>query len=203
VNNSRPKVRLSRAIGMPLTPKCVRYFERRPYPPGMHGQKRRKESDYQLRLREKQRLRYQYNVSEKQLRLAYSLAARRPGKAGENLIVLLERRLDAVVLRAGLARTIYQARQLVVHGHIAVDGHKVDKPSYRLAPGQVAEVRERSRGKGPFLAAAAGAYALDGATAPYLDVQRSALRVMLVREPLRSEIPVQCQEQLIVEYYSR
>lgn len=202
MNTPRPKVRLSRAIGMPLTPKCVRYFERRPYPPGMHGQKRRKESDYQLRLREKQRLRYQYNVSEKQLRLAFELAARRPGKAGENLLVLLERRLDALVLRAGLARTIYQARQMVTHGHIAVDGAKVDKPSYRLQPYQVIEVRERSRTKPPFVLAAAGAWAGEK-TAPYLDVQLGALRATLLRLPLRSEIPVICQEQLIVEHYSR
>lgn len=202
MNQSRPKVRLSRAIGMPLTPKCVRYFERRPYPPGMHGQKRRKESDYQLRLREKQRLRYQYNVSEKQLRLAFELAARRPGKAGENLIVLLERRLDALVLRAGLARTIYQARQMVTHGHIAVDGAKVDKPSYRLKPYQVIEVRERSRTRTPFVAAAAGAWAGEK-SAPYLDVQLAALRATVLRLPLRSEIPVICQEQLVVEHYSR
>jgi small subunit ribosomal protein S4 len=203
MNTPRPKVRLSRAIGMPLTPKCVRYFERRPYPPGVHGQKRRKESDFQLRLREKQRLRYQYNVSEKQLRLAYELASRKPGKAGENLIVLLEMRLDAIVLRAGLARTIYQARQMVVHGHITIDGAKVDKPSYRLRTGQVVEVRERSRAKTPFVVAAAGGWAADGPGVPYLDVQRSALRVLLTRHPLRSEIPVRCNEQLIVEHYSR
>jgi small subunit ribosomal protein S4 len=196
-------VRLSRAVGIPLTRKCVRYFERRPYPPGMHGQRRRKTSDYQLRLLEKQRLRYQYNISEKQLRLAFDLAVRRPGKAGENLITLLERRLDAVVLRGGLARTIYQARQLVVHGHLAVDGRKVDKPSYRLRPGQVVEVRMRSREKAPFVLAAAGAQAADGPTPPYLEAQPSALRVALLREPLRSEVPVRCEEQLVVEFYSR
>jgi small subunit ribosomal protein S4 len=90
-----------------------------------------------------------------------------------------------------------------VHGHLSVDGHKVDKPSYRLRPGQVVEVRERSRGKGPFVAAAVGAYTSAGPVPPYLDAQPSALRVGLLREPLRSEVPVPCQEQLIVEYYSR
>jgi small subunit ribosomal protein S4 len=109
VNNSRPKARLSRALGIPLTRKCVKYFERRPFPPGVHGRGRRKASDYQVRLLEKQRLRHQYNVSEAQMRKAYDDAHRGEGKTGENMVALLERRLDATVLRAGLARTIYQA----------------------------------------------------------------------------------------------
>ena len=126
MNNSRPKARLSRALGIPLTRKCVKYFERRPFPPGMHGRGRRKASDYQVRLLEKQRLRHQYNVSEAQLRKAYDDAHRSQGKTGENLVALLESRLDATVQRAGLARTVYQARQLVAHGHFTVDGKKVD-----------------------------------------------------------------------------
>jgi Ribosomal protein S4/S9 N-terminal domain/S4 domain len=124
----RPKVRLSRRVGAPLTPKSQRFFERRPYPPGVHGRRRRNQSDYRLRLQEKQRLRYQYDLREKQLRRTFEEATRRPGKAGENLIELLELRLDAVVLRSGFARTIYQARQMIVHGHFAVDGRKVDGP---------------------------------------------------------------------------
>ena len=202
MNQSRPKVRLSRALGMPLTPKCVKYFERRPYPPGDHGRARRKASDYSVRLLEKQRLRHQYNIGERQLRRTYADALKRPGKSGENLVTLLERRLDAVVLRSGLARTIYQARQLVGHGHITVDGRKVDIPSYRLRPGQTVSVRERSRGIAPFLVAAAGAHT-DGTPPPYLSVALSDLRTTLVREPVRSEVPVLCDEQLVVEYYSR
>ncbi|MGH3716953.1 MAG: 30S ribosomal protein S4, partial [Micromonosporaceae bacterium] len=170
MNQPRPKVRLSRAVGIPLTRKCAKYFERRPYPPGVHGRRRQTDSDYKLRLREKQRLRYQYNVSEKQLRRAFDTAVRMQGKAGDNLINLLERRLDAVVHRAGLARTIYQARQLVAHGHFAVDGQKVDIPSYRLRPGQVVEARERSRHKPPFVLAAAGAHSPDGPIPAYLQV---------------------------------
>ncbi len=154
---SRPKVRLARAVGIPLTPKSSRYFERRPYPPGVHGRRRRNPSDYRLRLLEKQRLRHQYDVRERQLRRTFAEAMRRPGKTGENLIELLERRLDAIVLRAGFARSIYQARQLVGHGHIAVDGVKVDVPSYRIRPGQTIQVREASRDKTPFAVAAAGA----------------------------------------------
>jgi small subunit ribosomal protein S4 len=202
VNNSRPKARLSRALGIPLTPKCVKYFERRPFPPGMHGRGRRKQSDYQVRLLEKQRLRHQYNISEAQMRKAYDDAHRGTGKTGETMVSLLERRLDATVHRAGLARTIYQARQLVAHGHFTVDGKKVDRPSYRLKPGQVVEVRESSRAKPPFQIAATGAH-VGGPTAPYLSTVLAALRTTVIREPQRTEIPVICDEQLVVEFYAR
>jgi small subunit ribosomal protein S4 len=202
VNNSRPKAKLSRALGIPLTQKCVKYFERRPFPPGVHGRGRRKASDYQVRLLEKQRLRHQYNISEAQMRRAYDDAHRGQGKTGETMVTLLERRLDATVHRAGLARTIYQARQLVAHGHFTVDGKKVDRPSYRLTPGQVVEVRESSRPKPPFQIAATGAH-LDGPTAPYLSTVLEELRTTVIREPLRPEIPVICDEQLVVEFYAR
>ncbi|WFE65198.1 30S ribosomal protein S4 [Micromonospora sp. WMMD714] len=202
MNHPRPKARLSRALGIPLTRKCVRYFERRPYPPGVHGRNRRKTSDYQVRLLEKQRLRHQYNVSESQLRRTFDEAARGAGKTGESLVALLERRLDAVVLRAGLARSVYQARQLVGHGHFTVDGRKVDRPSYRLRPGQVVGVRERSRTLPPFQLAAAGAHA-DDRPRPYLSVELTGLRATLLREPARHEVPVVCDEQLVVEFYSR
>ncbi len=202
MNQSRPKARLSRALGIPLTRKCVKYFERRPFPPGVHGRARRKSSDYQVRLLEKQRLRHQYNVSESQLRRAFDEAHRLTTKTGEALIQLLERRLDATVARAGLARTIYQARQLVAHGHFEVDGRKVDRPGYRLQPGQVVTVRERSRAKPPFEIAATGAH-LDGPTAPYLSTALDELRVTVLRVPARTEVPVLCDEQLVVEFYSR
>jgi len=202
MNNSRPKAKLSRALGIPLTPKCVKYFEKRPFPPGVHGRGRRKASDYQVRLLEKQRLRHQYNISEAQMRMAYDDAHRADGKTGEAMVTLLERRLDAVVHRAGLARTIYQARQLVVHGHFTVDGKKVDRPGFRLKPGQVVEVRESSRTKPPFQVAAAGAH-LDGPTAPYLSTAVEELRTTLLRNPERKEIPVLCDEQLVVEFYAR
>ena len=197
------QVRTSRALGIVLTPKATRYFERRPYPPGVHGRRRRNPSDYRMRLLEKQRLRHQYNVSEKQLRRTFAEAVRRSGKTGDNLVELLERRLDALVLRAGFARTIYQARQLVGHGHFMVDGKRVDRPSYRLRPGQTIEVDESSRDKEPVALAAAGAYAGAGPTPGYLDVLLPTLRATLTREPLRREVPVICQEQLVVEFYSR
>ncbi|GGK70928.1 30S ribosomal protein S4 [Mangrovihabitans endophyticus] len=202
MNNPRPKAKLSRALGIPLTRKCVKYFERRPFPPGVHGRSRRKQSDYQVRLLEKQRLRHQYNISEAQMRRAYDDAHRGPGKTGETMVALLESRLDATVARAGLARTIYQARQLVSHGHFAVDGRKVDRPSYRLRPGQVVAVRERSRQKPPFRIAAAGAHA-DGRSAPYLSTVLDELRTTVLRRAERTEIPVTCDEQLVVEFYAR
>jgi small subunit ribosomal protein S4 len=169
----------------------------------MHGRRRRQSSDYRLRLVEKQRLRHQYDLRERQLRRVFDEATRQPGKTGEVLVELLERRLDAVVLRSGLARTIYQARQMVTHGHLTVDGGKVDRPSYRLRPGQTVEVRRSSRDKPPFLLAAAGSNAPGGPIPPYLDVDLAGLRTTLVREPRRPEIPVSCDEQLVVEFYSR
>ena len=204
MNTPRPKVRLSRALGMPLTPKCVKYFERRPYPPGEHGRKRKNTSDYKTRLLEKQRLRAQYDVSETQLRLAFD-RARKQGrntgaKTGEALLLDLESRLDATVLRAGFARTIYQARQNVTHHHVTVNGRRVDRPSYRVEPGDVVAIAERSKPKQPFQVAASGAHA----EAPkYLDVRLAEQTCFVARRPQRSEIPVQCEEPLVVEHYSR
>lgn len=204
MNQSRPKVKKSRALGIALTPKAVKYFEQRPYPPGEHGRGRKKESDYKVRLLEKQRLRAQYDISERQMVRAYDRARKvKDGKTGEALIVELERRLDALVLRSGLARTIYQARQMVVHGHIAVNDRKVDKPSFRVRPEDVVQVRGRSRDKHPFLVAREGGYALDGETPRYLEVNLEALAFRLDREPLRKEVPVVCDEQMVVEYYAR
>ncbi|MFC0038855.1 30S ribosomal protein S4 [Actinomadura rayongensis] len=201
MNNPRPKVRLSRALGIPLTPKSVKYFEARPYPPGVHGRARKQETDYKVRLREKQRLRAQYNIRETQLRNAFDKAARSGGKTGEALLVDLERRLDALVLRSGFARTIYQARQFVVHRHVLVNGRRVDRPSFRLAPGDVITIAERSRNMDPFQIAAAGAHAEN--VPPYLDVRIDALTARFTRLPERTEIPVICDEQLVVEHYSR
>ncbi|MEV4258514.1 30S ribosomal protein S4 [Spirillospora sp. NPDC049652] len=202
MDNTGPKVRLSRALGLPLTPKAVKYFEARPYPPGMHGRARKNESDYKIRLREKQRLRAQYNIRETQLRNAFAKAAKVKGaKTGEALIVDLERRLDAMVLRAGFARTIYQARQFVVHRHVLVNGRRVDRPSFQVRPGDVIQIAERSRSMEPFQVAAAGAHAEN--VPPYLEVVPDVLTARLSRLPERREIPVVCDEQLVVEHYSR
>ncbi|MEV0994250.1 30S ribosomal protein S4 [Nonomuraea sp. NPDC050202] len=199
-----PKVRLSRRAGVPLTRKAVRYFEQRPYPPGEHGRKtnRRNTGDYGLRLMEKQKLRWYYDVSERQLRRYWDLAVRKSGASGAELVTILESRLASLVLRAGLAPSIYAARQYISHGHIAVDGRKVDIPSYLVRPGQVISVRERSRRMQPFVAAAEGVYA-DERTAAYLSVELQELRFTLVDRPQREQIAVPVDEQLVVEFYSR
>lgn len=202
MNSSRPKAKRSRALGIPLTPKCVKYFEARPYPPGVHGRGRKQNSDYKVRLLEKQRLRAQYDISETQLRRAFENAHAHTGKTGEVLLADLETRLDALVLRSGLARTIYQARQMVTHQHMQVNGARVDRPSYRVQPGDVVSVSDRSRNKKNFQVAAAGANAPE-MIPPYLQVNHGDLMFRLERPPVRSEIPVICDEQLVVEYYSR
>ncbi|GAB3165838.1 30S ribosomal protein S4 [Microbispora hainanensis] len=139
----------------------MKYFEARPYPPGQHGRKtsRRNIGDFGVRLLEKQKLRWYYDVSERQLRRYWDLAVRSPGRSGEELLTLLETRLDSLVLRAGLAPSIYAARQYVNHGHITVDDRKVDIPSYLVKPGQSVAVRDRSVRMQPFVAAAEGATA--------------------------------------------
>jgi small subunit ribosomal protein S4 len=130
-SRTRSKTRLSRALGIALTPKAAKYLEKRPYAPGEHGRTKRKaDSDYAVRLREKQRLRAQYGIREAQLRNVFQEARKQSGLTGENLVELLEMRLDALVLRAGFARTTAQARQMVVHRHILFDGQLVDGPSF-------------------------------------------------------------------------
>jgi small subunit ribosomal protein S4 len=195
-------VKQSRALGIPLTPKAARVMDRRPgQRPGQHGRARVRTSDYKARLLEKQRLRAQYGIDERQLRAAAARAARRPGRTGDVLLADLETRLDALVLRAGFARTSRQARQTVSHGHVRVDGGKVDRPSYRVRPGQVIEIAERSRAAAPFEAAAAGAYVEHHP--PYLEVDQQRLRARLQRPPPRDEIPVICDETKVVEFYAR
>ena len=203
-NQSRSKTRLSRALGVALTPKAAKYMEKRPYAPGEHGRtKRKQDSDYAVRLREKQRLRAQYGIREKQLRIAFNEARRTDGLTGENLVELLEMRLDALVLRAGFARTISQARQFVVHRHILVDGQIVDRPSFRVKPGQLIGVKQRSEGTEPFQVAAAGGHVDVLPKLPgYLDVELDKLHATLVRRPKRAEVPVTCDVQLVVEYYA-
>jgi small subunit ribosomal protein S4 len=181
ISRTRRQVRLSRALGIALTPKAQKYFDKRPYGPGEHGRaRRRQDSDYSVRLKEKQRLRAQYGIREAQMQRAFEEARREPGMTGEALVELLEMRLDALVLRSGFARTTAQARQAVVHRHILVDGKLVDRPSFRVKPGQVIQVKPRSQTMTPFQVAAAGAH----------------------RDVL-PEVPVTCDVQLVVEYYSR
>lgn len=203
-SRTRSKTRLSRSLGIALTPKAAKYLEKRPYGPGEHGRTRRKQdSDYAVRLREKQRLRAQYGIREAQLRNVFQEARRTDGMTGENLVELLEMRLDALVLRSGFARTTAQARQMVVHRHILVDGQLVDRPSFRVKPGQLIHVKAKSEGMEPFQVAAAGGHVdVLPKTPGYLEVELDKLQARLVRRPKRSEVPVTCEVQLVVEYYA-
>lgn len=203
-NRNRKQVRQSRALGLALTPKAERYMQRRPYRPGEHGRGRTKDSDYSVRLKEKQRLRAQYGIREAQMRRVWEEARRADGLAGENLVELLKMRLDALVLRAGFARTTAQARQIVVHRHILVDGRIVDRPSFRVKPGQVVQVKARSQAGPSFLMAAQGVHRDVLPKVPeYLDVELEKLKFTLVRRPKRVEVPVTCDVQMVVEHYSR
>ncbi|MDX1645273.1 MAG: 30S ribosomal protein S4 [Thermoanaerobaculia bacterium] len=194
-----PKVKLSRKLGIPLTTKAEKYRENKPYPPGQHGlRRRRRPSNYAQQLMEKQRLRYQYNVSEKQMRNSYKRASRQKGVMGENLVRLLEMRLDSIVHRAGLAPTMYAARQFVNHGHIEVNGSRVDIPSYQLQAGDVVAVREKSRKLRMF-----NELRVTVTLPQYLSVDESGYEVTVNHMPSREEIPVVCDVQLVVEYYSR
>jgi small subunit ribosomal protein S4 len=203
-SRSRSKTRLSRALGIPLTPKAARYLEKRPYGPGEHGRTRRRaDSDYAVRLREKQRLRAQYGIREKQLRIVFEEARKSKGLTGENLVELLEERLDALVLRAGFARTTAQARQMIVHRHILVDGKLVDRPSFRVKEGQLIHVKPKSESLDMFQVAALGGHQEVLPKVPgYLEVEIDKLQARLVRRPKRAEVPVTCEVQLVVEYYA-
>lgn len=196
-----PAGKLSRSLGIAITPKGGKVLDERPYRPGQHGRRRRDQTEYGLRLLEKQRLKAQYFISEKQLRRAFDAAARRPGRTDENLIADLERRLDAVVLRAGFARTIYQARQLVSHGHIQVNGDRVNLPAYRLRDGDFVSVKPASAEMPVFVAAREQANVEK--TPAYLEVFSDQLATRLLRAPSRTEVPVICDVHLVVEYYAR
>ena len=180
-------------------PKCP--IEIRPYPPGEHGRARIKESEYLLQMREKQKCARIYGVLEKQFRGYYEEAHRRPGKTGENLLRILESRIDNVVFRAGFAKSRDMARQLVRHGHILVNGQKLDIPSARVSENDIVTVREKSWEMTPFVIARAEA---GERTVPaWLEVNPNRMRVLVHALPSRQVIDTQVQEQMIVELYSK
>jgi small subunit ribosomal protein S4 len=180
-------------------PKCP--FESRPFPPGQHGRGRPKETEYLLQLREKQKARRVYGVLERQFRGYYEEAVAKPGKTGEVLLQILESRLDNVIYRAGYAKSRDMARQLVKHGHITVNGRKVDIPSYRVTEHDIVQVREKSRELTPFIIAAAEAGSK--IVPAWLEAIPGQLKVLIHNLPVRANIDTQVQEQLIVELYSK
>lgn len=203
-----PACRLCRREGIKLflkgdkcyTDKCP--IDRRGYAPGQHGQGRRKKlSEYGLQLREKQKARRFYGLLENQFHRYYVLASSQKGITGENLLILLESRLDNVVYRLGYASSRKEARQLVLHGHFAVNGRKVNIPSYRVKPGDVIEVREKSRNNSKFKELAE--LAADKVVPPWLEQDLEKMGGTVLRLPTREEIDVPVEEHLIVELYSK
>lgn len=174
-------------------------LRKRPYAPGQHGQRRRKLSEYGAQLQEKQKVRFTYGMTEKQFRKLYDRAAKLKGKTGDNFLMLLESRLDNLVYRLGLATTRRQARQLVNHGHITVNGKKLDIPSYLVKPGQVIGVKERSRK----LAIIQDALSQLAVRKDYVNFDESKMEGQFIRYPEREEFLQDINETLIVEYYNR
>ena len=195
-----PATRVSRRLRVDLVGGDMA-FERRPYPPGQAGRNRIKESEYLLQLQEKQKAKYTYGVLERQFRRYYAEANRRPGKTGDNLVVLLESRLDNVVYRAGLANTRRQARQLVSHGHFTVNGKNINVPSYKVTQYDIIDVRDRSK-KMEWFEDAQDAL-IDANVPAWLQVVPETLRILVHQLPERAQIDIPLQEQLIVELYSK
>ncbi len=195
-----PRHKACRRARQPLCQSAKCPVDRRPYPPGEHGRGRIRESDYLVRLREKQKLRAMYGILEKQFRRYYKEAARRPGITGENLLRLLEMRLDNVVWRAGFAQTRPQARQLVNHGHFLVNGRKVDIPSYQVRPGDIVSMKQRSR---DLIIVQHAVDTLGRPIPDWLDVDHERRTVTIRDNPRRDQIDTAINEQLIVELYSK
>ncbi len=196
-----PRVRISRRFGVPIFGP-TKYLERRNYGPGVHGPKsRRKTTDYGLGLLEKQKLRYYYGLMERQFRGVYEKALRRRGVTGEQMLQILETRLDNVVYHLGFANTRAAARQMVGHGHIKVNGRKASIPSYALRVNDVIEVRDNSRARQ--LATKNLESATSRAVPDWLSLTKDAFKGVVMRIPTRDEIQPIANEQAVVEFYSR
>ena len=194
-----PKQKLARRFGEPIFGPS-KSLERKPYGPGQHGNnRRRKESEYSVQLKEKQKAKYTYGLLERQYRNLFKKAAAKKGVTGENLLQFLEARLDNVVFRLGFARTRRQARQLVNHGHIMVNERVSSIPSHQLRPGDIVEVRPRSKNLFVIRDAADGGRR----SFPHLEVDRNKLTGKFLDFPEREDIPENIREQLIVELYSK
>ena len=202
-----PVEKLERRLGVDLFMKGERRLAgksallKRPYAPGQHGQRRAKLSEYGSQLREKQKAKFMYGVSEKQFRRLFAEAARRDGNTGAILVQLLEQRLDNVVYRMGFATTRRFARQLVTHGHILVDGKRVDIPSYSVRAGQKIEVIEKSKNN-PQISRALDLTAQTGIVA-WVDVEKEKRYGIFSRVPEREEVVIPVEERFIVELYSK
>ncbi len=197
-----PRLKKCRAVGTVLPGLTTAGVLKRPYPPGVHGTARRsKPSDFKVRLQEKQKARWHFGLLEKQFQSYVKRASRMKGAAGLNLVMLLESRLDNLVWRLGLAATIPAARQLVVHGHVMVDGHRVDRPSFHVKPGMEISIREKSKGKA-FVQANLEASA--SRTRPaWLEFDPAKATGKLTSAPERGDFPFELNENAIIEFYSQ
>ncbi len=175
-------------------------IEKRPYPPGQHGRGRVRETEYLLQLREKQKARRIYGVLEKQFRITFKEAARREGKTGDNLLVLLETRLDNVVFRSGFAASRSQARQFIRHGHIQVNGKRVDIPSYQLKKGDQISLTQRAK---EMIVVRHSLEVVDHTPPMWIDVSKNDAKLTISELPIREQIDIPVREQLIVELYSK
>lgn len=200
-----PKARVQRRFGELLVPrpKYQRILEKRPYPPGDHGRDKQfrsgRRSNYGMQLAEKQKLNFMFNVREKQLRRYFVRARRQPGNTGSNLLVLLERRLDNLVYRAGFAPTIWAARQLVSHGHVLVNGSRLDIASYEVQENDVISIRQKLWKNEHLL----DAVEATSNVPEYLSLDKANFAVTFSRLPERKELPIPVEEQLVVEFYTR
>lgn len=196
-----PRLKIVRRFGQHLPGLTRKSAENRPYPPGQHGLGRRpKPSGFRLRLEEKQKLRHNYGLSERQLRKYFRRAASSKGDTGQRLLQLLESRLDNVVFRAGFAPTIPAARQLVTHGHMRINGKKCDIPSYIVRAGDLISIKEKSQ-KIPVVVETFPAPTLE--VPSYLSREDGKMEVTYNALPTRDDIPLDIQENLIIEHYSR
>src|SRR5690554_729470 len=194
-----PTWKISRRLGFSLS-ETGKELRKRPYPPGQHGQnQRRKLSNYGLQLQEKQKLRFLYGLSEKQFKNLFQEASKMPGITGENFMILLESRLDNLVFRLGFARSRAGARQLVTHGHITVNGKKLDIPSYRVKVGDTISLREKSRN----LRVVQESLEVRPSTPEYLSYDEQTIAGEYLRLPRRDELNPDIKEAEIVEFYSR
>ncbi|NTW69958.1 MAG: 30S ribosomal protein S4 [Chlorobiaceae bacterium] len=194
--------KVSRRLGVALTPKAEKYLERRPFPPGQHGQSRKgKVSEYALQLREKQKMKYIYGILEKQFRNYFKKAASQRGVTGDNLVRLIERRFDNVVFRSGFAPSRAGARQLVTHGHLLINGKKVNIPSYLVTPGDLIEFRQRSKNMDAVTDSLNKAP--ESRIPTWIQVDKANQKSVFLSIPERTEIQEPYNEQLVVELYSK
>ncbi len=192
-----PKVKLSRRVGVPISDTPKHTAKRQLTAPGVHGYRGKRLRDYGIRLNEKQKLRYHYNVLERQFRRYIQAATRRKGNTGEVLLQSLERRLDNVVRRAGLTRTIWAARQMVSHGHVLVNGHKTDRPSFSVKPGDVIALRDRIHALARDNMESMAGHIVPG----WMEVNPAELSMRIQAMPTPDEIPFDVNTKLIVEFY--